>query len=110
MTKNAFVTAAILWLVDAVGSSETSKSRSNVPGAVTEARRSPAEKPSTSSSVYASTLLPRVSVAPAGSQGSRVALKPSMVMRFGGTKDTLVLSASPVGCGVRFAMGPSIGV
>ena len=61
--------------VFASGCSVTSYVCLNAPGAVTLARKSPALKPSGATrSTYASALLPTVSVAPAGSQGSVAAL------------------------------------
>ncbi|MFT3767715.1 MAG: hypothetical protein QM820_19855 [Minicystis sp.] len=81
-----------------------------MPGDVVVARVSLVLKPSgLSSSVYASTLLPVVTVAPAGSQGSWNLLKPSIEIRFGVANPGALPSGTPVGCGEKSAMGPSMG-
>src|SRR5260221_6596114 len=90
------------WSLLAPGARFTSYVRSNVFGAVVEARRSPAEKPSGETrSAYASTLLPVLAVAPGGSQGSFVEMGPFwIVSRFGVWNVGAKKSGSPVGCGV----------
>ena len=76
-----------------------------LPGAVVVARRSPLENPSGGSwSVYASTLLPRVCVAPGGSYGSAaplaLVLKPSIDTSTGVVNAGRAPFGAPAGCGV----------
>jgi hypothetical protein len=67
------VTPAIRWSALASGASAVSYTRSNTPGAVVVARMSPALNLSgATTSAYASTLFPVVSVAPGRSHGSFV--------------------------------------
>ena len=60
-------------------------------------------------SVYASTLLPTVSVAVATSHGSAGALRPSTETSAGAVKAGRPAPGLPVGCGEKSATGPSKG-
>src|ERR1700712_5276716 len=107
---------AICWSCDDSDPAAVLYVRSNVPGAVTTARKSPNVRPSGGlMSVYASTLLPLVSVNPAGIHGSgRVVpggwFRPSIDSRFGSTYGGYgVVFGVPVALGVMSAIGPSNG-